>query len=71
MLITFLINLIIAAIIIGYSFIFKLIISENKNVKIYNLDFIYGIFFKLQRVNSNIFSNNESDQSKTFIVKGD
>ena len=45
MLITFLINLIIAAIIIGYSFIFKLIISENKNVKIYNLDFIYGIFF--------------------------
>ena len=45
MLITFLINLIIAAIIIGYSFIFKLIISENKNVKIYNLDFIYGTFF--------------------------
>ncbi len=45
MLITFLINLIITAIIIGYSFIFKLIISENKNVKIYNLDFIYGIFF--------------------------
>ena len=45
MLITFLINLIISAIIIGYSFIFKLIISENKNIKIYNLDFIYGISF--------------------------
>ena len=35
------------------------------------LSVIYGRFFKLQRVNSNIFSNNESDQSKTFIVKGD
>ena len=45
MLITFLANIIICKIILGYSYIFKIIFFKRENQYIKNLDFIYGIFF--------------------------
>ena len=45
MLITFASTLIISAVVIGFSYIFKIVFFDKKNRKIYNIDFIYGIFF--------------------------
>ena len=45
MLITLLANIIICIIILGHSYLFKIVILNNKDQFIKNLDFIYGIFF--------------------------
>ncbi len=45
MLITFLANIIVCIIILGHSYLFKIIILRNKDQFVKNLDFIYGIFF--------------------------
>ena len=41
----FLSNLLISFVILGYSYVFKSILNKNRNVIIYNLDFLYGLFF--------------------------
>ena len=45
MFITFLSNLLISFVILGYSYVFKSILNKNRNIIIYNLDFLYGLFF--------------------------
>ena len=45
MLITFLSNLLISFVILGYSYVFKSILNKNRSIIIYNLDFLYGLFF--------------------------
>ena len=45
MLISFFANSLISLVILGYSYLFKILILREKNSLITNLDFIYGIFF--------------------------
>ena len=45
MFITFLTNLLISFVILGYSYVFKSILNKNRHIIIYNLDFLYGLFF--------------------------
>ena len=54
MLISFFANSLISTIILGYSYLFKILILREKKSQLKNLDFIYGLFFL---VFISIFSN--------------
>ncbi len=45
MLITFIANILALKIVFGYSYLFKNFINTKNDVKVYNIDFVYGIFF--------------------------
>ena len=45
MLITFIFNILISSVILGYSYFFKIVLLNQRDEKIKNLDFVYGIFF--------------------------
>ena len=47
MLISFFANSLISIVILGYSYLFKILILREQKSLIKNLDFIYGLFFLL------------------------
>ena len=69
MLISFLANSLISSVILGYSYLFKILFLRKQNSLVNNLDFLFGIFFlTLISVLLNFFSPIANVKVILFII---